>query len=869
MDPSLETLLRSCMSNDNAERSKVRRGAEKFVCQAGGNLTERSKAEDARKSVSAKPAECSKAEEALKKFVSQDGSDLPERSKAEEALKSLSAKTAVISQLYLPKLGGSASLSAKTAVISQLVQLLQQTRYGSETTGVSTAEKTPLVPPQVHHKVQFPASGAANAEKLHPVWEWPQLLHFLEQCSQSTESNHREVALTLFGSLAESIGDFLMPALMGITAVVQAALVDRRDFLMPALMGMIAVVQVALVDPSISVRRAALSAMEPLALLITEQQQIAGYHGLVAAMLQIILTLCEIPAPLLQPHLPSLVVFAVETACNVKLELETREQALQVLNWIARAPATKCGRRPWGADGSQDGGSGFGHTGVQLRFAARLPPDHHHASPAAVLTNPSERLAAMTVLAVASEGCAESMRKQLKLVLPMVLQGLQQSVRGAAAFAMGQFSEFLQPDIVEHYQTVLPAVFTLMHDNTPGVQERACYALDAFVENLEEEILPYMPQINLEEEILPYMPQIVEKLVEVLRTGSHTMQDVALSAIASTVAAAGKDFEPYVGTLLPILQHFMSTTSPELLPHRCLIKTEQNKTPALLHPSSGRLSQHTTSPELLSHRCHSTECAGLLIESLPEHPAVAPLIPAFMQLGLASFQPQATPSPAAAAAGPGSSEIREYSHGLFARVAKALHLFRSLFPDSLYRSARHGPWYLTQPLIANLCKEDVTFPSDGESQAEADGGADVSLTDDDEEEDDGGKMCVRTGVMDEKCAASMALGHYAQAVPAAFAPYLETALPALTNMMARPVNETSTVLATTLPLMVDMLEDEDKHVVTAAILAVSSLLTDIGPQAVGASFVKNVGESKPCWKYSSIMDRTSGHRTVEESMMKV
>ena len=27
------------------------------------------------------------------------------------------------------------------------------------------------------------------------------------------------------------------------------------------------------------------------------------------------------------------------------------------------------------------------------------------------------------------------------------------------------------------------------------LQERACYALDAFCENLEEEILPYLPQV--------------------------------------------------------------------------------------------------------------------------------------------------------------------------------------------------------------------------------------------------------------------------------------------------------------------------------------------------------------------------------------
>jgi hypothetical protein len=56
-------------------------------------------------------------------------------------------------------------------------------------------------------------------------------------------------------------------------------------------------------------------------------------------------------------------------------------------------------------------------------------------------------------------------------VFPLLL--LQ--VRGKAAFALGQFSEYLQPEIMAHYQEVLPAIFQLLQDTTPEVQERACY----------------------------------------------------------------------------------------------------------------------------------------------------------------------------------------------------------------------------------------------------------------------------------------------------------------------------------------------------------------------------------------------------------
>ena len=47
----------------------------------------------------------------------------------------------------------------------------------------------------------------------------------------------------------------------------------------------------------------------------------------------------------------------------------------------------------------------------------------------------------------------------------------------------------------------------------------------------------------------------METLLGVLRSSSsHSMQDMALSALASTVAAAGPDIAPYAHTLLPVLQ---------------------------------------------------------------------------------------------------------------------------------------------------------------------------------------------------------------------------------------------------------------------------------------------------------------------------
>lgn len=87
--------------------------------------------------------------------------------------------------------------------------------------------------------------------------------------------------------------------------------------------------------------------------------------------------------------------------------------------------------------------------------------------------DPNCREAAVMALGVISEGCFDIMKKKLHDILRVVLQSLQdpeQVVRGAASFALGQFAEHLQPEIVEHYETVLPCIFNVLSDASAEVQ---------------------------------------------------------------------------------------------------------------------------------------------------------------------------------------------------------------------------------------------------------------------------------------------------------------------------------------------------------------------------------------------------------------
>ena len=87
--------------------------------------------------------------------------------------------------------------------------------------------------------------------------------------------------------------------------------------------------------------------------------------------------------------------------------------------------------------------------------------------------NPKFREASATSLGVISEGCSEYMKDKLEPVLHIVLGALrdpEQMVRGAASFALGQFAEYLQPEIVSHYQSVLPCILNALEDTSDEVK---------------------------------------------------------------------------------------------------------------------------------------------------------------------------------------------------------------------------------------------------------------------------------------------------------------------------------------------------------------------------------------------------------------
>eukprot|EP00658_Telonema_sp_P-2_P014110 TRINITY_DN15349_c0_g1_i3.p2 TRINITY_DN15349_c0_g1~~TRINITY_DN15349_c0_g1_i3.p2 ORF type:complete len:129 (-),score=41.44 TRINITY_DN15349_c0_g1_i3:147-533(-) len=108
------------------------------------------------------------------------------------------------------------------------------------------------------------------------------------------------------------------------------------------------------------------------------------------------------------------------------------------------------------------------------------------------------RKAAVSALIIAAEGCHMPMRESLPTIIPQLLNCFNDQhleVREAACICIGQFAEYLQPEINHSYQQLLPPLFNMLGDASPNVQEKACYALYSFCENLEEKIIPYLKEL--------------------------------------------------------------------------------------------------------------------------------------------------------------------------------------------------------------------------------------------------------------------------------------------------------------------------------------------------------------------------------------
>ncbi|GKC69299.1 importin-4 isoform X1, partial [Tanacetum coccineum] len=167
-----------------------------------------------------------------------------------------------------------------------------------------------------------------------PTGEWPDLLPFLFQCSQSAQEDHREVALILFSSLTETIGESFKPYFADLQALLLKCLQD---------------------ETSNSVRVAALKAVGSFIEFTNDEDEVIKFREFIPSILnvsrqclasgdedvaiiafEIFDELIESPAPLLGDTVKAIVQFSLEVCSSPNLDSSTRHQAIQIISWLAK-----------------------------------------------------------------------------------------------------------------------------------------------------------------------------------------------------------------------------------------------------------------------------------------------------------------------------------------------------------------------------------------------------------------------------------------------------------------------------------------------------------------------------------------------------
>ncbi|KAK2966659.1 hypothetical protein RJ640_002357 [Escallonia rubra] len=628
-----------------------------------------------------------------------------------------------------------------------------------------------------------------------PSGEWSELFPFLFQCSQSAQEDHREVALILFSSLTETVGNSFRPYFADLQSLLLKCLRDESSnrVRVAALKAVGSFLEFTHDEAEVVNFREFI----PSILNVSRQCLASGEEDVAVLAFEIFDEMIESPAPLLGESVKAIVQFSLEVCSSTNLEPNTRHQAIQIISWLAKYKSNSlrkhkliipilqvmCPLLAESTDRDEDDDLAPDRAAAEVIDTMALslskyvfPPALEFASLSSQSVNPKFREASVTVLGVISEGCLDLMKDKLEPILHIVLGGLrdqEQMVRGAAAFALGQFAEYLQPEIVAHYNIVLPCILNALKDASGEVKEKSYYALAAFCENMGEEILPFLDDL-------------MGILLSALQNSPRNLQETCMSAIGSVASAAEQGFIPYAERVLELMKMFMVLTNDEDL----------------------------------RSRARATELVGIVAMSAGRM-RMEPILPPFIEAAISGY-------------GLEFSELREYTHGFFSNVAEILDEgFTQYLPHVV-------------PLAFSSCNLDDGSAVDIDDSDEDDnttGFGGVSSDDEAHDEPRVRNISIRTGVLDEKAAATQALGLFALHTKSAYAPYLEESLKilvkhssyfhedvrlqAVIGLKRRDIEDTVMNI-----YVKTMTEDDDKEVVAQACMSTADMIKDLGYIAV-------------------------------------
>ncbi|XP_060660093.1 importin-4-like [Drosophila nasuta] len=368
-----------------------------------------------------------------------------------------------------------------------------------------------------------------------------------------------------------------------------------------------------------------------------------------------------------------------------------------------------------------------------------IPPLLQLLEPA--LQNPDHlrRRAAFLCIAVIAEGCTEAIcNKYMQVMLNIIKSGIVDAsplVRIAAFFALGQFSEHLQPEISKYASEILPVLFDFLHqlvcelkmgNPEPKHTDRMFYALETYCQNLEENIVPHLPAL-------------MERLFETLEPqNSPHLRGMALTTISSVATAAKEHLMPYLPKIIEILQVYLVKDCPE---------------------------------EIFELRIGAIDTLAAITRVVGKE-NIIPLANDTMAYCLAMLDE-----------GPDDPDFRRSVYNLMGALSNVVNESMStVFPKIMDRIIES---VISTNDILPVSKEDPT-PEAFADAAAIDQEIDLANTDDEDDDDEDVAYHVENDYVYEKEEAIGTLKEFAANTGAAFAPYLQTAFENVYKVVEHP-----------------------------------------------------------------------------------
>uniref|UniRef100_A0A8C5PG40 Importin N-terminal domain-containing protein n=1 Tax=Leptobrachium leishanense TaxID=445787 RepID=A0A8C5PG40_9ANUR len=443
------------------------------------------------------------------------------------------------------------------------------------------------------HKVRYAlAQLLAVILRNETLANWPQFIQFVLLTSRSQVPEQRQVGLLVLKCALDLSAGLFHSHFSDLIKLFQQALTDLQNapVLFYTLQSLTSIV------PEMSGNEMNLLRSLISKIITAIRQLIQSNEVQACEAMEVFDELMEGEVSVVVHHLAEIIPFCIELAVNTSLSDNLRVKALTCLSFLIKLKSKSiikqkmlspilsalfpimCVEPPPGQMDPEDQEDEDEildeetevqtpkHYAVQVidMLALHLPPEKLFAQltplmePCLLSANPYQRKAGLMCIAVLSEGCADFIRnKHLKTMIKIVCDALSdesQVVRNAALFAIGQFSENLQPEISEYSDSVLPLLLGYISGVDPCQNAhltKAYYVLENFVESLGSKIEPYLPAL-------------MERILMSLNNANNRVRELSVSALGAIANGAEKLLLPYFSSVMEALKvHLVQTGGEE------------------------------------------------------------------------------------------------------------------------------------------------------------------------------------------------------------------------------------------------------------------------------------------------------------------